>query len=49
MPITPKIFFRRDVSLHHAEQNGAKIFVLGQNRKFSMNFQSGEKSRFENP
>ena len=34
VPIIPKNFFRWDVSLHHAEQNGAKIFVLGQNRNF---------------
>ena len=34
VPITPKIFSRRDESLSHVEQNGAKIFGFGQNWNF---------------
>ena len=34
VPITPQIFFRRDESLSHAEQNSAKIFGFGQNWNF---------------
>ena len=35
--------------MYNSEQNGAKMFDLGQNRNFFMNFQSGGKSRFKNP
>ena len=34
VPITPKMFFRRDESLSHVEQNGAKIFAFGKNWNF---------------
>ena len=45
VPISSKSFFFScpDVFLHHAEQNGANFFFLVQ----TLNFQSGEKSRFE--
>ena len=34
VPITPKNFFCPAESLCHAEQNGEKIFVFGQNWNF---------------
>ena len=34
VPITPKIFFCPGEWLCHAEQNGEKIFVFGQNWNF---------------
>ena len=35
--------------MYNSEQNGAKNFDLGQKAEFSVNFQSGGKSRFKNP
>ena len=34
VPINPKLFFSLTKYLYNSEQNGAKIFVIGQNRNF---------------
>ena len=34
VPINPKLLFRLNKYLYNSEQNGAKIFDLGQNRNF---------------
>ena len=49
----PQFFFFcfcPDVSLHHSGQNGPKFkFFFLVKTEISMNFQCGEKSRFEKP
>ena len=34
VPINPKLLFRLNKYMYNSEQNGAKIFDLGQNRNF---------------
>lgn len=43
-----KVFYLKKY-LYNSQQNGAKHFFLCSKLEFSMNFQSGGKTRFENP